>query len=156
MAASLACGAWDELRQRAQELAQVLAEVHRCDMVHGDVKESNLCARQGEGLRLIDWESGVRAGEVPGRPTDGYRAPETRGEQAVFCAKSDVFSAGVVIRSWLDELPADDEEMQDEWRRVVEHMTLASVDVRWDAEQALQHMRDVATEDNDDTKDEEA
>ncbi len=96
---------WDELERHAWELLEALAAVHRAGRVHGDVKESNMCAAPGRRLKLTDWESGVPVGAIPGLCTAGYRAPETaRREERVYCEKSDVFSAGVVIRHWIEGL----------------------------------------------------
>jgi hypothetical protein len=148
-------GSWEELGRRTRELGEVLAAVHGMGRVHGDVKESNMCARPGGRLMLTDWEGGVAEGERPWRHTEGYRAPETTGaaEERGYCAKSDVYSAGVAVGKWLEELRAQKEEEEEEeeelvkrWQRIVECMTAEKVDERWDAERLLEELSGVAAE----------
>jgi hypothetical protein len=103
-----------------------------------------MCAVVGGALKLTDWESGVQIGEVPALHTRGYRAPEAeRKVDRMFCEKSDVYSAGVVIRNWMDGLERDGGgvALRDKWERVVEAMTAEDVDERASVADAARMMR---------------
>ena len=93
-----------------------------------------MCAAPGRKLRLTDWESGVPIGTLPGLHTRGYCAPETkRKENRAYCEKSDVYSAGIVIRKWMERLVkqgAAEDGARDKWARVVDSMTAEQLEER--------------------------
>eukprot|EP01136_Pigoraptor_vietnamica_P026988 Opistho-1_new@82704 len=88
------------LRSIAQQLLRALAHVHRCGIVHADVKPENVVfkSRSECSVKLIDFGSGFFAGDshhtyVQSRP---YRAPEV----VLGCPltpKIDVWSVGCVL-----------------------------------------------------------
>jgi hypothetical protein len=134
---------WEELARRALELGEALAAVHGLGRVHGDVKETNMCAAEGGVLKLTDWESGVRAGERPRMHTEGYRAPETVLEEGRwFCAKSDVYSAGIVLSKWVKRLHKQhrDEAAREKWLKIAARMTAEKVEERMDAAELVREL----------------
>ncbi len=153
-------GTWGELARHARELVETLAAVHRLGRVHGDVKDSNICAAPGCRLKLTDWEGGVPVGEMPGFHTDGYRAPETmHTTRPVFCEKSDVFSAGVVIGKWVNKLRGSQPDFGTDkvWTRIVAQMTAPVLEERCSADgllRTLHEMQEVERIDDSPTKDE--
>jgi serine/threonine protein kinase len=134
---------WEELARRALELGEALAAVHGMGRVHGDVKETNMCAAAGGALKLTDWESGVAAGERPRMHTEGYRAPETLLEEGRwFCAKSDVYSAGIVLSKWVKRLHKRraDEAARGKWLQIAARMTAEKVEERMDAAELVREL----------------
>jgi len=88
----------------ARELLEALAHIHRAGILHRDVKPSNIILEPDGTAKLIDFGIAqpadatalTRTGLVLG--TERYAAPEVmEGEPAT--ERSDLFSAGVVLRS---------------------------------------------------------
>ncbi|MGQ0703437.1 MAG: serine/threonine-protein kinase, partial [Gemmatimonadales bacterium] len=93
----------DEALRLARDLLGALAAAHRLDIVHRDVKPSNIFWRLEGSLlgdfgiaRLHEPDSSdpTRTGELIGTP--GYMAPEQREGQSATAA-TDVYAAGLVL-----------------------------------------------------------
>ena len=90
----------DEVVRLSVPLADALSEVHRCGLIHGDVKASNVfLTEKGEPV-LMDFGAGSDSGEgvgtsvAQGSPLS--MAPELF-EAGTSTAKSDLYSLGVLI-----------------------------------------------------------
>jgi serine/threonine protein kinase len=104
LSAALKAGPFPVVRalQVAREVADALEAVHAVDVVHGDIKPSNIFLLPGDKIKLVDFG----AARVIGAPsptdgkifvgTPGYLAPEcVRGELAD--RRVDVYALGCVI-----------------------------------------------------------
>jgi tRNA A-37 threonylcarbamoyl transferase component Bud32 len=82
--------------QAMPSMAKALAEVHRRDWVHGDVKLENAIVRDGT-VTLIDFELAERIGSrLSGRGTDAYMPPEATNGAPAHPAQ-DIYALGVSL-----------------------------------------------------------
>ena len=101
----------------ARQTAVAMAHIHKCGVVHRDLKLSNLLLDSSKTkMKICDFgialrESDLRDGPVAGSGTPNYMAPEMfqpRGGGPSF--KSDVYAFGMVlwelvvkeVRAWLN------------------------------------------------------
>jgi serine/threonine protein kinase len=81
---------------------QALAFMHRHNVAHLDLKESNLMIRD-DRLQIIDFGLALYFNNSPypqGRGTSDFMAPEMRdgtGERG----EPDVWSAGIIVQNWV-------------------------------------------------------
>ena|GEM_PF-748171 len=102
----------DEAVRVARQLAQALGYMHRCGVLHRDLKPDNVLLRGDEALLtdfglVLDEAGGTRltaAGQFLGTP--GYWAPEqARGETEDFGPQTDVYGLGAVLYACLTGRP---------------------------------------------------
>jgi serine/threonine-protein kinase len=98
----------------AAELFGALAHLHAHDVVHRDVKPSNILFDAAGALRLIDLSVAARGRPPRALPEDWeeervgtlrYTAPEALARGAPIAAAQDIYSAGVVFREMLGGHP---------------------------------------------------
>ncbi len=130
-----------EARAIAQQLCQGLAEAHRNQVVHGDLKTNNIIlAQTGEGVRAVITDFGlarspsskqpaVQSGELGGAPD--YMAPELlKGEKP--SVASDIYALGVILHeiasgykpfgvesTWDERMEGRPAPLRHRWRRIV-------------------------------------
>lgn len=84
------------------QLLQAVAYIHRCGMVHNDIKPQNiLVTRADNDVRLIDFGLANDDAHYLARTlgcTPAYASPELLAQQEVD-ARSDIYSLGVVMRA---------------------------------------------------------
>jgi hypothetical protein len=88
------------------QVAEVLGEAHARDLLHLDLKPSNILVEQGDGIRvsprIIDFGLTARAGDrTVGRGTHGFAAPEI-ASGGVATRASDVYSVAEILRRALE------------------------------------------------------
>lgn len=104
----------DDAATIAVHIAQALDYVHRHDIVHRDVKPSNILLGPDGNARLSDFGIAVRIGETPpavGVGTAAYLAPEQVSKEPAD-PHSDIYSLGIVMFEMLTgrvPFEADDE-----------------------------------------------
>ncbi len=106
-------------------IARALEYVHRCGVVHQDVKPKNILIDESGRLRLIDfgvarWRHAWSEGEVgPSGGTLAFMAPEqARGESERVGAPSDIFGLGGVLYFLLTgQAPFGGKTRDEQWRR---------------------------------------
>lgn len=84
------------------QLLQAVAYVHRCGVVHNDIKPENiLVTRADNDVRLIDFgladDDAHYLARTPGC-TPAYASPELLAREKDVDARSDIYSLGVVMR----------------------------------------------------------
>lgn len=104
----------DDAATIAVHVAQALDYVHRHDIVHRDVKPSNILLGPDGNARLSDFGIAVRVGQTPpavGVGTAAYLAPEQVSKEPAD-PHSDIYSLGIVMFEMLTgrvPFEADDE-----------------------------------------------
>ena len=91
------------------QMADVLAGLQRANIIHRDIKPTNLGIGSDGLLKIFDFELAIPATDVENHPrpcgTKGYQAPETQLEPASYSFASDMFSMGctldTMVRSFL-------------------------------------------------------
>lgn len=140
-----------ELAQRGEQLLAAVSAVAGCDVVHADVKRSNLVVHDGT-VRLLDFGLSAEidfftreSARVRARGTPRYMAPEVLeahewGHKTRLTEAVDVFSTGRVL-ALAERAVAECKPL----RSLVARMTAASAGVRPSAKAALEEWRrDVA------------
>ena len=115
--------------------AQALADAHRLDIVHGDIKPSNMIVRPDQTVQLIDFglsaffkeDERLRAGGTP-----RYAAPEQLSGQKVD-ARTDLYGLGVVLKDLLEEVPTENQTQQD--RKLSREATQLAIAMTVDAKE---------------------
>lgn len=88
--------------------AEVLTELHRSGLLHGDIKPANIIVRAEGSVTLVDlglaavWQE---RGAIPEGLTPHYAAPEVMAGR-LLTARSEVYSLGVVLREIIAACPA--------------------------------------------------
>ena len=97
LAAAGSCGPKSVL-PKFVEILRALGPLHRSNIVHGDLKPSNIIVTPEGRLRLIDFSMSGGARDPSRRPggTLLYMAPEIIRQQA-FDTRSDLYSAGIIL-----------------------------------------------------------
>ena len=96
-------GSIDELTalKVAGHVAVGLAAMHRCGVVHRDLKPFNILVAQGRAIKIADLglarSPGDSRGEEPLSGTPHYMAPECLGAAASTDPRSDLYSLGVIL-----------------------------------------------------------
>ena len=89
--------------------AQKLADAHRLEIVHGDIKPTNMMVRPDQSVQLIDFGLSAffkNSQRTKFGGTRRYAAPEQLAGGKVD-SLSDLYSLGVVFKELLEELPAE-------------------------------------------------
>ena len=105
---------FDRLRSSFAQLVAAVSFLHEHDVLHRDLKTSNLLVAGDGRLVVLDFGVARYAGDLAGSSsgTRKYMAPERlRGEQA--SEASDWFSVGVILASVLGHEPGD--VRREEW-----------------------------------------
>lgn len=90
------------------QLASGLADLHKRNVVHRDIKPDNVMIAEGGRLKICDFglSAPPNTMTVNGRATMGYRAPELFFSPAAITFKCDVYSFGAVCHKiFTDALP---------------------------------------------------
>lgn len=97
-----------------QRIAEGLAAIHRCSILHGDLKPANIIIREDRATPVItDFGTVFRPGETDGVEgvwrggTPGYIAPEVLGARQLD-ERVDLFSLGKVLGKLLEATADDD------------------------------------------------
>ena len=113
-----------------QQLATILAQVHREQLLHRDIKPSNIMRRPDGQLVLIDFGTvreitptyveKLKGQDITRVYSPGYTSPEQCDGRAV--AQSDFFALGrtfvhLFTNTYPDDLPKDPQTNQLEWRQ---------------------------------------
>ncbi len=106
-------------------IARALAYVHRCGVVHQDIKPKNILIDESGRPRLIDfgvarWRNVWSEGQAgPSGGTLAFMAPEqARGESERVGAPADIFGLGAALYYLLTgRPPIDGKTHKDQWRR---------------------------------------
>jgi serine/threonine protein kinase len=106
-------------------IARAVAYVHRCGVVHQDIKPKNILIDESGRPRLIDfgvarWRHAWSEGEAgPSGGTLAFMAPEqARGESERASAASDIFGLGGALYFLLSgQAPFGGKTRDDQWRR---------------------------------------
>ena len=106
-------------------IARALAYVHRCGVVHQDIKPKNILIDESGRPRLIDfgvarWRHAWSEGQAgPSGGTLAFMAPEqARGESERVGAPSDIFGLGGVLYFLLTgQAPFGGKTQNEQWRR---------------------------------------
>jgi len=94
--------------------ARSLADAHRLDIVHGDIKPSNMMVRPDDSVQLIDFGLSAffkDAQRTRFGGTRGYAAPEQLSGEEVD-ARTDIYCLGVVFKELLDQVLIDEQTAQ--------------------------------------------
>lgn len=112
----------DDAAMIAVHVAQALDHIHRHDIVHRDVKPSNILLGPDGNARLSDFGIAVRVGQTPpavGVGTAAYLAPEQVSKEPAD-PHSDIYSLGIVMFEMLTgRVPF---EADDELGMIVQHL----------------------------------
>ena len=103
LAAFLAENPSAAMRERVfEQLLQAVAYIHRCGVVHNDIKPENiLVTRADNDVRLIDFGLADDDAHYLARTlgcTPAYASPELLAREKDIDARSDIYSLGVVMR----------------------------------------------------------
>jgi serine/threonine protein kinase len=103
LAAFLAENPATAMRERVfEQLLQAVAYIHRCGVVHNDIKPENiLVTRADNDVRLIDFGLADADAYCMARMlgcTPAYASPELLAREKDIDARSDIYSLGVVMR----------------------------------------------------------
>ena len=103
LAAFLAENPSAAMRERVfEQLLQAVAYIHRCGVVHNDIKPENiLVTRADNDVRLIDFGLADADAYCMARMlgcTPAYASPELLAREKDIDARSDIYSLGVVMR----------------------------------------------------------
>ena len=124
-----------------QQLATILAQVHREQLLHRDIKPSNIMRRPSGQLVLIDFGTvreltptyveKLQGQDITRVYSPGYTASEQCDGQAV--AQSDFFALGrtfvhLLTNTYPDDLPKDPQTNHLEWRQAA-HVTESLVNL---------------------------
>lgn len=105
----------DAFLQLAIQTAEALGKLHRCGVIHGDLKPKNIHVTEEDGVYtpyLIDFDSSYTTDEIPERESiggsEGYQSPEVLNygfgegvpDKNTITAATDIFSLGVVFHKW--------------------------------------------------------
>lgn len=111
----------------ASQLLDALSAAHALDVVHRDVKPSNIFVLPGDHLKVIDFgisklrldSTGALVLTMPGiaMGTPGFMAPEQVGDARSVDARADIYSAGATIFFCLTGQKPIDAEDFDAWMR---------------------------------------
>ena len=117
--------------------ARSLADAHRLDIVHGDIKPSNMMVRPDDSVQLIDFGlsaffKGTQRTRFAG--TRGYAAPEQLAGSEVD-ARTDIYCLGVVFKELLDRVLINDQtaqsrSLEDQATKLIADMTAKSKEQR--------------------------
>lgn len=83
----------ENLHDLLLDTSMALSEVHRCGMVHGDVKPENVLLN-GRGFELIDFGLSGTVGEEPLGGSRSYVSPQ---HKSVRSPRDDIWSLGVTL-----------------------------------------------------------
>jgi hypothetical protein len=117
----------DEMMNMYTQLMNIVKRLNVLEVIHGDLKLSNIGMTNDGLMVLFDWEEGVRG-------TRGYMAPELR-EDGTPSHLSDLYSAGIV----LTKLYAITKESIPEVVQVISLLTSQDPSVRPSALGSAQH-----------------
>ena len=113
----------------AADLASALSYAHRCGVIHGDVKPSNIRITENEKVKLVDFgvarfaSQMARSDRVLGTPA--YLAPEQIHGQKQD-GRSDLFSLGVVLHEMLTGVrPFEGSSLGDVCAQILTHEPVA-------------------------------
>ena len=117
--------------------ARSLADAHRLDIVHGDIKPSNMMVRPDDSVQLIDFGLSAffkDAQRTRFGGTRGYAAPEQLSGEEVD-ARTDIYCLGVVFKELLDEVPiykqtARNRNLARQANQLVDEMTADAKELR--------------------------
>lgn len=102
----------NEFKNLILKTAILLNKLHKCDVIHGDIKEQNILIDYNLTPYLIDFDSSYTYSDIPNfndiGGTEGYLSPEillyqSLGDEklkAEITERTDVFSLGIVFYRW--------------------------------------------------------
>ena len=113
----------------ASQLLGALEAAHRLDVIHRDVKPSNIFVLPGDHLKVIDFGISKLRADVTGAlhltlpgiamGTPGFMAPEQVGDARSVDARADLYAAGATIYQCLSGRKPIDAEDFETWIRKI-------------------------------------
>lgn len=88
-----------EILLLALSLANTLAKIHQCGIIHSDIKLANIIITPANGARLIDFNTAYEIGSNAARyggGTQGFCSPQLAAG-GVPCVSDDIYSLGVIL-----------------------------------------------------------
>jgi serine/threonine protein kinase len=117
------------VKELAGRILAALAHIHAMDMLHGDIKPSNIFVRPGLQPVIIDFGTAVRLSDAryaTPMVSPGYSAPERFGGQDQLGSWSDIYSLGATLAELLTGRKPDGTTADAEAASTIEDVAFAS------------------------------
>ncbi len=116
---------WDESKILLKKVMPIIADIHRAQIIHRDIKPGNILFGVDGSVKVIDfslsviqgqWHPGHEEGIAHGTPS--YLSPEQAfGKKEMLTYAADWYSLGVIIYEWMTgHLPFEGKEVRETLR----------------------------------------